>query len=65
MQFQSSILCTWAVVNPAETLEDRKVWVLPTGDSDTRDYDIQDAKFLGTVQQARGQLVWHVFVEEK
>lgn len=48
----------WALVNPDEPMEDRRIRVAGTGHLLP---DVDTLQFLGSVQIAAGQLVFHVF----
>lgn len=57
VQMQYGRLCVWAVVNPEAPTMPRRFWVIGTG----RTVPERIGIFLGTVQMAGGDLVWHVF----
>jgi hypothetical protein len=46
----------WALVDPYATQESRTFGILPTGAS----FDESEVRYLGTVFQHEGALVWHV-----
>lgn len=58
VQEQYGEVCLWAKVDKEAQVEMREIIVLGTGHlipGDTNDH------YIGTVQQAGGRLVWHVF----
>lgn len=57
IQMQGDQLCLWALVDPSKQAATAYIEVFGTG------HEITDAprKYLGTVQQAGGALVWHIF----
>ena len=57
VQDQYNVVCFWALCNPEEKLTERNFHIFGTG------HHIPNAglKYLGTVQQMEGRLVWHVF----
>ena len=57
VQFQYNKLCLWAMVDPDATKHDRTIEIFGTGNP----MDSWERIFIGTVQQAGGALVWHVF----
>ena len=59
-QFQRGNLCLWALVNPDAPLETRIIRVYGTGHPVKADI-VQ--RYIGTVQDRAGYLVWHVFEE--
>jgi len=59
-QIQLPLLCLWAIVDPEETkTEKRIIRIFGTG------HEIperrSDLKYIDTVQQFQGHIVWHVF----
>jgi hypothetical protein len=56
-QIQGDTLCLWAIVNPIEEEEDRKIHIVGTGNL----FPEIECCYLGTVQD--GNFVWHVFEE--
>ena len=60
VQMQGEAPCIWALVEPEEQLERRLVWIFGTGHEIPS--IIQKMQYLGTFQEMRGMLVWHVFV---
>lgn len=58
-QFQGTVLCMWALVDPDSPKEKRVVHVVGTGEQIVGDL----GEYIGTVQQ--GPLVWHVFLEAR
>jgi hypothetical protein len=52
-------ICIWAVVDPNVEEEIRRFLVISTGDDFV--WDWTQHMYLGTVQLARGTLVWHIF----
>ena len=57
VQDQYGVVCFWALCNPEEKQTERSFHIFGTG------HHIPNAglKYLGTVQQMGGRLVWHVF----
>lgn len=57
VQDQYNVVCFWALCNPEEKQTERSFHIFGTG------HHIPNAglKYLGTVQQMEGRLVWHVF----
>lgn len=58
VQSQEGQLCLWALTDPEQPKVPRQIWIFGTG------HPIKladDLIFIGTVQQAGGKLVWHVF----
>lgn len=57
VQNQYNVVCFWALCNPEEKQTERNFHIFGTG------HHIPNAglKYLGTVQQMEGRLVWHVF----
>ena len=60
VQMQHKQLCLWALVNPSNPKQIKTIRVAGTG------HPIIDTnlKFIGTVQQLKGHLIWHVFEVE-
>lgn len=58
VQFQGNNLCLWAMVNPKKDEEYRYIRIAATGEKIT---DEADLKYITTVQQFDGELIWHVF----
>lgn len=58
VQFQGNQLCLWAMVNPHSYDEYRYIRIAATGEKIT---DESDLKYINTVQQFDGELIWHVF----
>jgi hypothetical protein len=58
VQIQRGNLCVWALVDPGMPTENRLISVHGTGHPLSDD---DHGTFLGTVQMAGGDLVWHVF----
>lgn len=56
VQFQQEQLCLWAIVND-NTPEPRTIYIFGTG----HDMDDTPRRYIGTVQQHGGALIWHVF----
>jgi hypothetical protein len=54
-------LAAWAVVDTSSPPTTHRFRVIGTGNDAE---EVRDWKFLGSVQQYGGQLVWHVFVRE-
>jgi len=64
VQVQGDALCLWALVDPTENvLVTRRFHVIGTGH--THSDALFGLTYLGTAQMGRGQLVWHVFEEER
>lgn len=61
VQAQYDVPTIWVLVDPEAETEARKFWVIGTGHPTPE--NINDLKFLGTVQQGGGTLIWHVFEE--
>lgn len=53
-------ICIWAEVYPDRPEEDRRFAIVGTGQFLMRDNEL-DIKYLGTVKQDGGELVWHVY----
>jgi hypothetical protein len=58
VQNQGEWLILWAKVNPDARAVKRRIWVVGTGHPMP---DVFGLAYIGTVQQADGALVWHVF----
>lgn len=59
VQSQGSQLCLWAIVFPNRaSMRERTITIYGTGHAMRTDCE---EKFLATVQQDGGALVWHVF----
>jgi hypothetical protein len=54
-QVQHGIICLWAIVDPAEPTDLRKIVICGTG----HPINFTNLRFIDTVQEA--SLVWHVF----
>jgi hypothetical protein len=73
VQEQDGVLCLWALVDPDAPLLRREILIVGTGhpvpdevaqcyeDEFTRHPQGSGGLYIGTVQQADGALVWHVF----
>ena len=63
IQFQDEQLCAWALVDPDENLETRKLRIIGTGHP-VFDDDLEDTEFFTTVQVVfqEQNLVWHIFI---
>ena len=57
VQTQGERLCLWALVDPDAPLMSRRFAVRGTGHSIEGD----SGTYIGSAQQMRGALVWHVF----
>ena len=62
VQFQSGTLCLWALVDPDEPKRKYAIRIIGTGNP-ISDPPLSANRFIGTVQQFNGELVWHVFWE--
>jgi len=61
VQSQKDYAFIWALVNPAEAVfEPRSFRVIGTGHEFTNS---SKCKYLGTIQEMGGALVWHIFEE--
>ena len=58
VQDQAGQLCLWALVDPARPAASRQIEIRGTGHAVPGGGEMA---YLGTVQQASGGLVWHVF----
>jgi len=59
VQFQREILWCWALVDPHASIRPRVICMYGTG----HPVPVVHGRFIGTVQQFNGNLVWHVFEE--
>lgn len=62
VQIQNGKICLWARVDSNLAGQDRKILIRGTG----QEYDVRFPyieEYIGTVQHANGNLVWHVFEE--
>jgi hypothetical protein len=57
VQVQHGVLCMWALVDPANDYEKRYIAIYGTGNP----VPLYPGRYISTVQQANGSLVWHVF----
>lgn len=57
VQFQNESLCLWARVDTAEKNNARLIYIIGTGHL----FPEEELRFIGTVQQFGGKLIWHVF----
>lgn len=58
VQIQFDKICIWALVDPTNKVESRLFVVVGTGQM----FNEKEVKqYLGTVQQNKGQYIWHVF----
>ncbi|MBU2060058.1 MAG: hypothetical protein KKB38_20300 [Gammaproteobacteria bacterium] len=57
VQMQYGIPCLWALVDPTAQQEFRLFRLSGTG----HPVETLNLDYIGTVQQAEGQLIWHVF----
>lgn len=62
VQWQHGKLCLWMLVDVDTPAVDWTVTILGTGH--TVDDTLDGETYVGTVQQADGALVWHVFARE-
>lgn len=58
VQNQHGHPCIWALVDPENDREERSFFIHGTG---YRIQEADDISYIGTFQQANGDLVWHVF----
>ena len=49
----------WAIVDPAQSLVKRQLWVVGTGFQDPE--EVLEAKYVGTVRLHEEGLVFHIF----
>jgi len=61
VQFQNGDLCLWAIVNPENPKYKRKIRIIGTGHPISEDVINGELKYIGTVQDMGGALIWHVF----
>lgn len=61
-QYQHGKICLWAVVNSENKLKMYKVSIKGTGHPISPEE--MKYKYVGTVQQYDGQLVWHILVNQ-
>lgn len=59
-QTQHGIPCLWAEVDPDKPHEKRIIRIIGTGNPGG---DLSTMNYLGTVQTANGQLIWHIYEE--
>lgn len=59
-QSQNGNIMLWVLVDPGCLSETRRFKLLSTGSDIDMDVD-ETNKFIGTVQQLNGNLVWHLF----
>jgi hypothetical protein len=61
VQFQQDELCLWAEVTPGDEYRSVTIRIFGTGHS----FDVEQAeRYIGTVQEMGGALVWHVYAKE-
>lgn len=59
VQVQRGVICLWFSVDPEENqLIDRHIRIVGTGHPII---DEQVLQYIGTVQMAEGDLIWHIF----
>jgi hypothetical protein len=58
VQFQTGVLCLWAMVNPSLPISQRHIKIHGTGHFTDPDLDY---RHIGTVLDPRTALVWHIF----
>lgn len=56
-QFQRGKICIWACVRPWKETEQRQFHIYGTGEQ----MHIPEGDYIGTVQAAGGDLVWHIY----
>ncbi len=61
VQTQHESICLWALVDQDKAKEMRRIILIGTGHY----LPEGDHKFLGTVQELGGDLVWHLFERKK
>jgi hypothetical protein len=65
VQMQGETPCLWAGVDPNAVLEARRILIMGTGhprhELQWLDGDESSLRYIGTVQMAGGQLVYHFF----
>ena len=59
-QTQDETVCLWAMVDTRNSEQKRTIEIFGTGHHIPTDMGM-DRRYIGTAQQASGQLVWHVF----
>lgn len=57
IQMQNGVSCIWMLVCPGNRLIEKKFRIVGTG----HPIDGFLGKFVGTIQEANGLLVWHIF----
>lgn len=57
IQNQRSDLCLWVLVDPTKPPTKRAFQIVGTGCKEVPD----GAKYIGTIQRASGDLIWHCF----
>lgn len=62
VQNQREQICLWAVVDPGEPLRLGKIRILGTGHTHSPEF-FDHLRYIGSIQQDEGRLVWHVFEE--
>ena len=63
VQTQRGVPCLWALVDLDESKkEERHIRIAGTGH---QIIDKEASRYIGTVQMAEGDLIWHVFEYEK
>jgi len=60
VQIQHGEICVWVKVNIEAPKEDKVFKMYGTG----HEHAFIEGKYVGSVQQMNGQLVWHIFVLE-
>jgi hypothetical protein len=63
VQMQADTICLWAIVDPHTTKRDRRTFYI-VGTGHDMPPKVSAANYVGTVQQAGGALIWHVFEGE-
>lgn len=58
-QVQRNVPCLWALVDPEKEPTTRHFKIIGTGHD--FDYDRYKMTYIGTIQMADGDLVWHLF----
>lgn len=59
VQFQKTILCLWAIVDPSAENEIRGFEICGTGRAPQHDFD--RLSYVSTFQTMDGEFVWHLF----
>lgn len=59
-QVQHGDVCLWAIVEPNAIKEPRKFYIVGTG----HEMPERVGRYIGTVQQMDGMLIWHIFEGE-